>query len=149
MTQGGVYVYRARKPGARFRVPILSWHFAYAGETTSFYHRHQQHVYGLGAYGTPAKSWSDRDPYVWLRIPLPPWKWLLRSVETVVIALTWPVYNVRKNRWNPRRIPPLVARMQRRLRDQGRHPINWGSGWLFVIFLAVFAAAVYLTWRAA
>ena len=39
---GGVYVYRTRKPAARFHVPLLSFHFAYVGETTSFRHRHQQ-----------------------------------------------------------------------------------------------------------
>jgi len=144
--KGGVYVYRCRKPGARLRIPFLSWHFAYVGETTSFYHRDQQHRYGLGAYGTPAQPWADRSPYVWLRIPLPRWKWLLRSVETLVILLVWPVYNVSKNRWNPRRIKPVVARQQRLARDRGRHPINLGAGWLFIIIAALFAFAMLWAW---
>ena len=140
---GGVYVYRARKPGARFRIPLLSWHFGYVGETNSFYHRHQQHVYGLGAYGAPAKPWADRDPYVAFKIHLPDIVWLRRSVETLVIFAVWPVYNVQKNRWNPRRITPAVARQQRMARDRGRHPINIGSGWLAVIILAAAVAAWY------
>jgi hypothetical protein len=113
MSRGGVYIIRCRKPGARLRIPLLSWHFAYVGETTSFYHRMQQHFYGLGQFGSKAKDWSDLEPYVWARVPLPRWKWLLRSVETLVILLVWPVYNVAKNRWNPRRIKPIDARRQR------------------------------------
>lgn len=116
---GGVYVYRTRKPAARLRVPLLSFHFAYVGETTSFRHRHQQHVAGGGTYSAMAKPWADLDPRVVLRIPLPPWKWLLRTVETLAILLTWPVYNAAKNRWNPRRISLPMQAMQRRTRDRG------------------------------
>lgn len=115
--KGGVYVYRARKPGARFRIPLLSWHFAYVGETVSFHYRHLQHTKGGGRYSAIAKPWADRDPYVWLRIPLPDWRWLRLAVETLVIVLVWPAYNVRKNRWNPRRITPRVAANQRAQRD--------------------------------
>lgn len=117
--KGGVYAYRCRKPGARLRIPVLSWHWAYVGETTSFYHRDQQHRYGLGQFGGTAKPWADLEPYVAVRIPLPGWKWLLRSVETLLIVLLWPAYNVKKNRWNPRRITPWRAGWQRRLRDTG------------------------------
>lgn len=139
--KGGVYVYRCRKPGARLRIPVLSWHFAYVGETTSFYHRHVEHVYGGGRYGAVAKSWSDLDPYVWARIPLPPWKWLLRSVETVVILLTWPVYNHEKNLWNPRRIPLPVAARQRRWRNAGIG--RWWPRPIHVVLILVAAVALW------
>lgn len=115
---GGVYVYRTRKPASRLRVPFLSYHFAYVGETTSFHHRHMQHVVGGGQFRSEQKPWADLEPRVWLRIPLPPWKPLLRTVETLAILLTWPVYNVAKNRWNPRRIAPSLAAMHRRFRDR-------------------------------
>ena len=116
----GVYIYRALKPAARLRIPFLSYHFAYVGETRSFFHRHIQHIQGGGLYGVVPKPWADLEPYVWLRIPLPPWKWLLRTVEAVVILLTWPVYNISGNRWNPRRIKPWDATRQRALRDKGQ-----------------------------
>lgn len=124
---GGVYAYRARKPNARFRIPILSYHWAYVGETTSFYHRHRQHM-GLieGGRNTGRvhihmpKPWTDLEPYVAFRIGLPQWKWLLRSVETLVIMLLWPVYNDRKNHWNPRRITLPHATAQRARRAAGR-----------------------------
>jgi hypothetical protein len=140
--RGGVYVYRGRKPGARFNIPIISRHFIYVGETTSFGHRHVEHVQGGGKYGAVAKPWADLDPRVVMRIPLPPWKWLLRSVETVLIGLTWPVYNHRKNQWNPRRIPLSVAHRQRLARDRGRHPFNVRPVHLFVFFVLLIAAAV-------
>ena len=144
MSSGGVYIYRCRKPGARLRIPLLSWHFAYVGETTSFYHRDQQHRYGLGSYRTPAQPWADLSPYVWLRIPLPRWKWLLRAVETLVILLVWPAYNVQKNRWNPRRIPPRMARDQRIARDRG---IRWPNYQALVAYALIVGAVTFpLIW---
>lgn len=143
--RGGVYVYRARKPGARLNLPIISRHFVYVGETSSFRHRHEQHTVGGGAYNAVAKPWNDLDPRVVLRIALPNVKWLRRSVETVLILLTAPVYNVAKNRWNPRRIPPLVAYRQRRTRDLGRHPVNVRPVHLYAVFVLVFLAV--LAWR--
>lgn len=120
MSAGGVYAYRARKPWARFRIPLVSYHFAYVGESSSFFHRHRQHMLGESSFGPCApKDWADLDAYVAFRIPLPNWRWLRRSVETVVILAVWPVYNVQKNRWNPRRIKPLVARKHRRMRKSG------------------------------
>lgn len=135
--RGGVYAYRCLKPGARFRIPLLSWHWAYVGETTSFHHRHQQHVFGLGQYGTRAKDWSDLHPYVAFRVPLPPWKWLLRSVETLVILAVWPVYNVSKNRWNPRRIKPITAKWQRVARDHGQWRPSITKGHVVLILVAI------------
>lgn len=139
---GGVYLYRTRKPGARFNWPILSRHFGYAGETTSFRHRHEQHTRGDTARSTPEKPWADLDPRCVLRIPLPPWKWLLRSVETVLIVCTWPVYNHQKNGWNPRRVPLHEALRQRQVRDRGGHPVNIRTAHVFVVLL--FLAAVAL-----
>lgn len=137
---GGVYVYRARKPAARLRIPILSWHCAYVGETTSFHHRHLQHVTG------PAqRPWADRDPYVWLRIPLPPWKWLLLTVETLVILALWPAYNHAKNGWNPRRVSLRDQQWQRTMRDCAGWCVNWT--WAHSLALAAVAFGVWMAVR--
>lgn len=143
--RGGVYVYRARKPGARLRIPLLSWHFAYVGETSSFHHRHLQHTEGGGTYRAVAKPWADRSPYVVLRIPLPNWRWARLLVETLLIALVWPAYNVQKNRWNPRRITPRAAARQRAQRDVHGWSLNFtrwhwvwimgGAAWLLYVVL--------------
>lgn len=125
---GGVYAYRTRKPTARLRIPFFSWHWGYVGETTSFRHRHAQHVRGGGTYGSVAKPWADRDPRCVIRIPLPPWKWLLRTVEQLLIFCLWPVYNHKGNLWNPRRIPLSVQVRQRWMRDR--------AGWCWNVRLA-------------
>lgn len=137
MSRGGVYVYRARKPAARLRIPLLSWHFCYVGETISFYHRHLQHVAGGGQFATEQKPWADLDPYVAFRIPLPPWKWLLHAVETIVILAVWPVYNDRKNHWNPRRVSLRDQRWQRGMRDATGWCLNWTWGHAFATCLVV------------
>jgi hypothetical protein len=117
---GGVYVYRTRKPWARFRIPLVSYHFAYVGESSSFWHRNRQHIMGMSSFGSCApKDWADLEPRVAFKIRLPNWRWLRRSVETIAILAVWPVYNVQKNRWNPRRIKPTTARKQRRMRNAG------------------------------
>lgn len=140
--RGGVYVYRGRKPGARFNLPIISRHFIYVGESSSFHHRHIEHVHGGGKYNAVAKDWSDLDPRVVLRIGLPNWVWLRRSVETVLILCTWPVYNHKKNLWNPRRIPLSVAHRQRLARDAGRHPVNLRPIHVFVFSVLLIVVAV-------
>lgn len=147
--RGGVYVYRTRKPGAVFGMPTSftlavallmtatlaflggPWplaalllacsgrHFAYVGETRSFAHRDRQHRSGDVRWGSHAKPWSDLDPKCY-RLSMPGWKWLLRSVETLLIVLLWPVYNDKKNRWNPRRITMARARSMRYARDDVR-----------------------------
>ncbi len=38
-------------------------------------------------------------------------------MEKFYIAFFWPVYNVRYNRWNPRRITPAKAKRQRYARE--------------------------------
>lgn len=139
---GGVYVYRARKPCARLRIPFLSWHFAYAGETNSFHHRHQQHTVGGGRYAAVAKPWADREPYVFLRIPLPDWRWLRLTVETLAILALWPVYNDRKNRWNPRRISLRDQQWQRSMRDAGGWCWNWTYAHTAALLVLVFLPIV-------
>jgi hypothetical protein len=142
MNRGGVYVYRTRKPAALFRIPLLSYHFAYVGETTSFFHRHLQHM--------DHQPWTDLEPRVVLRVPLPRWKWLLRSVETVLILALAPVYNHKKNLWNPRRIPLDSARLMRLARD-GNPSFRWAMR--VVLFLratlqvGTLAAVAFLVWR--
>ena len=128
MSRGGVYVYRARTP-----LNVRGWrHFAYVGETTSFYHRHGQHM--------DSQPWADLKPRVVLRIPLPPWKWLLRTVEMALILLLWPAYNHKGNLWNPRRIPLSTARRQRRARD--RH--GWSLNFRLAHLLLIVAALLWL-----
>lgn len=107
---------------------ITGRHFAYVGETTSFRDRHAQHLGNIGSgakYEQAGKPWSDLHPRCVLRIPLPRWKWLLRTVETLAIMLTWPVYNHKKNLWNPRRIPLVSARRQRYARDRREIGFSW------------------------
>jgi hypothetical protein len=114
--KGGVYLWRTRKHASPMRREN-----GYVGESVSFASRSADHM-GLGRYGHKAKDWADLDPRMYRVIPLPwwlCWKWVLRPLETLVILLTWPRYNVAKNKWNPRRIPPYLAKSQRAARDVG------------------------------
>ena len=116
----GIYLVRTRKHGAR---PIFSLREnGYVGESVNTGLRWQDHL-GRGRHGNAAKNWSDLDPVFTVVIRLPwwlGWKWVLRPLETLVILWKRPRYNVSKNRWNPRRIPPYVAAVQRRQRDLQR-----------------------------
>lgn len=142
MSSGGVYAYRTRKPGARFCIPFLSRHWGYVGQTSSFWHRDRQHLWGDVRYGHVAKPWADLDPKCY-RLPLPNWKWLRLAVEAVAILLLAPVYNDKGNRWNPRRIPLSVAARQRAQRNRGL--ILWTVRPVHVVLiLVVFAVAWYL-----
>lgn len=124
--KGGVYLWRVR----HHRNPMRRVN-GYVGETVSYYFRSKQHM-GTSFYATPggkrtatavkvpAQPWSDLDPVLHKVIPLPwwlCWKWVLRPLETLVMLCTWPVYNVAKNGWNPRRIGKHQAAIQRRERD--------------------------------
>lgn len=125
--RGGVYLWRVDHHTNRARRVN-----GYVGETVSFYFRSRQHM-GISHYGQngkrgltperiPAQPWSDLNPRMYKIIPLPwwlCWKWVLRPLETVVIMLTWPVYNDAKNHWNPRRITKSLARAHRLSRDRG------------------------------
>lgn len=113
----GVYVFRTRRPGLLGRIPLIGRHFAYVGESSAVRMRRRDHLEGSVKYNALPKPWTDLKPS-WYFIPLP-WapKVVLRSVETVLILLFWPVYNDQKNRWNPRRIPLKAAKRQRGSRD--------------------------------
>lgn len=114
--KGGVYLWRTRK----HRNPLRREN-GYVGESVSFAAREKDHL-GQGRYGHAAKDWSDLDPVCHRLIRLPwwlCWKWVLRPLETLVILCTWPRYNVAKNRWNPRRVPPYLQKAQRAARDAG------------------------------
>lgn len=102
-----------------------------------------EHLRGGGRYRCRPKPWTDLRPTVRV-IPLPYWKWLLRSVETLLILILWPVYNQQKNRWNPRRIPIRTAILQREVRDR--------IGWCFNlrpghVFLWIFLLALIINWE--
>lgn len=120
VSRGGCYIWRTRKPGAVFGLPIIGRHTAYVGETVSFYHRERQHLLGGGTYDVRGKDWADLAPRCY-RIPLPTWKWLMRSVETLLIWVLCPVYNIRKQPfYNIRKIKPSTARLHRLAREVGR-----------------------------
>lgn|SRR5512142_957278 len=107
----GVYWFRTRRPGLFGRVPLLGRHTAYVGESAHVRSRWGQHINGSVRYNAFPKPWAGLKPS-WYYIPLPPGKWLRLTVETLLIALLWPVYNHQKNLWNPRRIPLKTASRQ-------------------------------------
>lgn len=112
----GVYVFRGRRPGLFGRVPLLGRHFLYVGMSGHVRSRYSDHMNGSMKYNAMPKPWADLK-VSWYYVPLPGWKPLLLTVETLLIALLWPVYNHQKNLWNPRRIPLKSARRQRGQRD--------------------------------
>lgn len=114
--RGGIYLWRVDHHRKRFRRVT-----GYVGLTNSFYHRKRQHL-GMDSR-VAAKGWSDLRPRCYEVIRLPwwlCWRWVLGPLETLVILATWPVYNVQKNRWNPRRRTLGQAAMDRVKRDQRR-----------------------------
>lgn len=142
----GVYLFRTRRPGVLGRLPIWAlpimifvacvcahvagapwWvgfaaillsphHTAYVGMSMHVRGRRAQHLFGSVRYNEPAKPWADL--FVWWGfIPVPPFKPILLTVETLLILAAWPVYNHQKNLWNPRRIPLKSAKRQRGQRD--------------------------------
>lgn len=140
---GGIYAYRTRKPGARLRIPLLSFHWGYVGRTSSFYHRHRQHTLGGGAYGAEAKPWADLVVRCY-RLPCP--RLLQPPLEALAIWTLMPVYNVALNRHNPRRIRPMAARQQRLWRNHGRRLPSVRVIHV-VLYLAAFVALWYLIGR--
>jgi hypothetical protein len=112
--RGGVYLWRTRKHNNPARREN-----GYVGESVSFKDRKNDHL-GTGRYGHAAKPWCDLDPVMYRVIKLPwwlCWKWVLRPLETLVMLLTWPRYNDKKNHWNPRRVSIYSQQAQRRARD--------------------------------
>lgn len=118
--RGGIYLWRVDHHRRRFRRVT-----GYVGLTNSFYFRARDHM-GRGRHGAPAKPWTDLNPKCYQVIRLPwwlCWRWVLAPLETLVILTTWPVYNVSKNRWNPRRRTLRQAALDRAKRDQKR--VSW------------------------
>jgi hypothetical protein len=128
--RGGIYLYRVDHHLNRARR-----HNGYVGRSNNFYLRDRQHM-GRGRFdasgavitrprqqaSAPSQPWSDLNPVQHKVIKLPwwlCWKWVCEPLETLVMLCTWPVYNDAKNRWNPRRIPKVVAQAQRAGRDAG------------------------------
>jgi hypothetical protein len=165
----GVYVFRTRRPGIIGRLPawlapvafgLSAWgllvlgyspwfallaflfnsrHFAYVGETGAMQLRKSAHLYGGGKFKAEPKPWADLDPsHYFLRLPAS--KRLLRFVETLGIMAFWPVYNHKKNLWNPRRISLTSARAQRAMRDRWGWSVNISFLHVIMIFVGILAA---------
>jgi hypothetical protein len=117
-------------------------HFAYVGETVDFARRHVQHTIGGGQYRSKQKPWADLEPTRYW-IPLPGWKWLLRTVETLVTYLTWPVYNDAKNRWNPRRRTWGQAIRQRKARDRRRLKLSFSPSPVHTMALVILVPLIW------
>lgn len=107
---GGVYWFRGRRPGLLGRIPLIGRHTLYVGEG-HVRSRYSDHIDGSVKYNNMPKPWAGLKP-TWYYVPLPYWKPLLHTVETLLILLLWPVYNHQKNLWNPRRIPLKAAKRQ-------------------------------------
>ena len=116
----GIYLVRTRKHASRRREN------GYVGLSTSLDLRRLDHL-GRGRYNRPAQPWSDLDPawhFLRLRWWLS-WPWVLAPLEFLAIRLLLPRYNVTHNLGNPRRIPPIKARAQRRARDGDKAAQIW------------------------
>ena len=97
-----------------FVLPLFAGrHNAYVGLTSSYYHRKNQHLVGGGVYKAQRKDWADLDPKFYKILPLPNWRWLLHTMETLAIGVLCPVYNVQKQPpWNLRKVSPRTAERQ-------------------------------------
>jgi hypothetical protein len=141
-TYGEVYAYRTRKPGALLRIPFVSFHWAYVGQTRDPTRRDLEHRFGGGRYGKPPASWSDREPrrFVLWRMKHAP-QWAVNGAEWLFIQLLQPVYNDKMNGANLRRVSRRRAIRAREIRTRtGRtwtplltpwHLITWAF-WLMV-----------------
>jgi hypothetical protein len=122
---GGCYVWRTRKPGAVWGLPIIGRHFAYVGQTGSFAHRERQHTgkyLATDTFRVGHRPWSDLHPRCY-RIPLP-FKWMRVALEPLLVAILCPVYNKQlQPPYNFRKISPRTAAWQRRMRD--RESTGW------------------------
>lgn len=125
---GGLYIWRVDKPHAFLGLPFIGRHFGYAGMTNSYYWRGKQQLEGSVKYDSRPYSWSDLRPKRYCILPLPAHllnskhKWrrrFVRMLETVLIAVTCPVYNdTQQPPWNLRKISKAKAAIQRANRDQ-------------------------------
>lgn len=124
----GCYGWRVRKPHAPLGLPLIGRHWGYVGQTSSRWHRDNQHASGDTRYGARSASWSDLDPKVYpLPCLFPQWRWSREFSEWVWTWLLLPVYPEKKQApWNLRRISRARAARQRAARDERRA----GRGWL-------------------
>lgn len=141
----GVYVFRTRRPGLIGRIPFFGRHTAYVGMSEHVRFRKGVHLKGSMKYNALPKPWTDLKPS-WYFIPFPfaP-RWVLLWIETVVIALLWPVYNHQKNLWNPRRIPLKAAIRQRGSRDFCGWSFNFRYGHV-ILWVALIGFCVTKGW---
>lgn len=145
-TYGEVYAYRTRKPGALLRIPFVSFHWAYVGQTRNPAMRHTEHTQGGGRYGKVSASWSDLEPrrfVLWSMKRCP--QWLLNGAEFFFVKALQPVYNEKMNRPNLRRISRKRAAAARRRREMGMRwsPVaTMAHAVLFMVALVVLLAGV-------
>ncbi len=108
-------------------------HNAYVGLTNSYYHRKNQHLYGDVRWAAAPKPWADLAPKFYRIWPLPDaithkgavfrGRWILETLELLLIWLLIPVYNRQKQApWNLRQISAASAQRQRWAREQ----LGWG-----------------------
>lgn len=159
MYQGGIYLWRTRKPHAILGLPIIGRHNGYVGMTSCYSARGGQHLNGSVTYGSVPASWSDLAPKCYKILPLPAFlthgTWrralVMKRLETLVIGLLLPVYNDRQQApWNLRKVSRASAKRARANRDDygmtyratafaGRMAVNitlitllaygWTEGW--------------------
>lgn len=118
----GIYLFRTRKPHAPFGLPIIGRHNGYVGQSNDYARRYEQHIRGGGRYNVRAKHWSDLRPRFHRILPLPRWMfeltpWAVNMIEALCILVLLPVYNVKLNKHNLRRISLQRQRAHRFMRD--------------------------------
>jgi hypothetical protein len=113
----GIYLVRTNKHRSRGREN------GYVGLSNNWEMRRKCHLGTCGRHAScHPKPWTDLNP-VWHCKTLPwwmGWSWILGPLETLAIWTTWPRYNDKKNRWNPRRVSLWQQRDQRVRRDASR-----------------------------
>lgn len=147
-TPGEVYAYRTRKAGAFLRVPVVSYHWGYVGQSRRPDIRHLEHTVGGGRYGKPPSSFSDLEPrrYVLFRMKRCP-QWLLNGAEYFFIKVLLPVYNEKMNRGNPRRVSRKRAIRARARRDAGMKYTPLPSFIHLVMFMVALATLLGMVAR--
>lgn len=162
--RGGLYLWRVRKPHAVLGLPLVGRHFGYGGMTNSYSCRELEHLTGRSPrlrpdqYKEPA-SWSDLEPRCYRVLPLPDsWtrgseptigRQVTKGLETVLIALTCPVYNDKQQApWNMRKISRSRARRMRAEREAVG--TKWSAGARLAVRWLIYALvtwAVIMMWQ--
>lgn len=150
--RGGIYAWRTRKPWALLGLPLIGRHWGYVGMTNSYSARQGQHLRGSITYGTRDALWSDLSPRCYRILPLPAFilhgrhrRKVTLLIETLMIWLLCPVYNVRQQAvWNVRRRSKVRAARERAARDQIGFVLRipwfvarmllWGLLWMGVLY---------------